>query len=243
MMSIYSKELKQFFSSLSGYIVLVIFLLITGLFMWVFTDTSVINYNYASLGQLFIVAPLVLLFLIPAITMQTFAEEVHSGTIEFLNTKPITDFEITLGKFLASLSLVALALLPTLIYYWSLHELGSPKGNIDDGAVIGSYIGLFLLSSVFVAVGLFISSLTSSQIIAFILSAFVCFIVYFAFSFIGDMPIFFGKWDDAIKYFGVEYHYDHISKGRIDTRDIIYFFSVTGLFLWLTMVSLDRRNW
>lgn len=243
MKSIYLKELRQFFSSLTGYMVLVIFLLITGLFMWVFSNTSVVNYNYASMGQLFTIAPLVLLFLIPAITMQSFADEKQRGTMEFLNTKPLTDFQIVGGKYFACLTLVVFALLPTLIYYYSIYQLGSPKGNLDNGAVIGSYCGLMFLSAVYVAVGVFMSSLTENQIVAFILSAFSCFILYFAFSFLGDLSIFFGSLDDVVKSIGIEYHYDNISKGRIDSRDVIYFISVAGLFIWFTLVSLDRRRW
>ena len=243
MSSIYFKELSSFFSSLTGYMVLVIFLLITGLFTWVFANTSIPAYNYASIGQLFVIAPMVLLFLIPALTMQTFAQEKQQQTMEFLNTKPLSDVQIVFGKYFACLTLVALAILPTLIYYYSVYQLGSPKGNIDSGATIGSYTGLFLLASVYVAIGLFMSSLTDNQIVAFILTAFCCFLIYFAFSFIGDLPSLFGKWDDLVKYFGIEYHYDNISKGRIDTRDVIYFVSLAGLFIWLTLVSLSRRRW
>lgn len=243
MLSIYFKEISNFFSSLTGYVVLVIFLLLSGSFMWVFSETNVFNYNYASLGQFFSTAPLVLLFLIPAVTMQSFAEEKRQGTMEFLTTQPLTDLDIILGKFFACLSLVVLALLPTLVYYWSIHNLGSPVGNIDDGAVIGSYMGLIFLAGVFVAVGLLVSSLTSNQIVAFIGSAFLCFLLYFAFGFISDLPMFFGSLDEVIQYFGIEYHYDNISKGRIDTRDVIYFLSFVGFILWLTYVSLQRRLW
>lgn len=223
--------------------VLFIFLLVTGLFCWVFSETSILTYNYASLNQLFSVAPMVFLFLIPAVTMQSFAYEKQLRTMEFLNTKPLKDSQIILGKYFACLTLVLLAVLPTLIYYFSVRELGLPKGNIDNGAVIGSYLGLMFLASVFVAIGLFISSITDNQIVAFILTAFTCFVIYFAFSFLGDLSFFYGKWDDLVKYFGIEYHYDSISKGRIDTRDVIYFLSITGLFLWMTWVSLSRRKW
>ncbi len=223
--------------------VLVIFLLVTGLFTWVFNNSSILQYNYASISQLFIIAPLVFLFLIPAVTMQSFADEKQKRTMEFLTTKPLTDLQIVGGKYLACLSLVLLAVLPTLIYYFSVYHLGSPRGNIDNGAVIGSYVGLFLLSSVFVAIGVFISSLTENQIVSFIASAFVCFILYFSFSFISDLPVFFGVWDDFIKYLGIEYHYDNISKGRLDTRDIVYFMSLVCFFIWLTLVSLGRRRW
>ena len=243
MLSIYFKEINSFFSSLTGYVVLVIFLLLSGCFMWVFSDTNVFSYNYASLGQFFSTAPLVLLFLIPAVTMQSFADEKRRGTMEFLATKPLTDFQIILGKYFACMTLVILALIPTLVYYWSIYNLGSPAGNIDNGAVIGSYIGLAFLASVFVAVGIWVSSLTSNQIVAFIASAFLCFLLYFSFGFISELPLFFGRWDEAVQYFGIEYHYDNISKGRIDTRDVMYFISLTGFVLWLTYISLQRRVW
>ncbi len=223
--------------------VLVIFLLITGLFMWVFSDTSVINYNYASMGQLFSIGPLVFLFLIPAVTMQAFADEKQKGTMEFLTTKPLSDLQIVGGKYFACLTLVFFALLPTLVYYFSIYYLGSPIGNLDNGAVIGSYIGLFLLSAVYCAVGVFMSSITDNQIVAFILTAFSCFILYFAFSFVSELPMFFGTLDDVVKSIGLEYHYDNISKGRIDTRDIVYFLSMSFLFIWCTVVSLDKRRW
>lgn len=175
--------------------------------------------------------------------MQSFADEKQRGTMEFLNTKPLTDFQIVGGKYFACLTLVVFALVPTLIYYYSIYQLGSPKGNLDNGAVIGSYSGLMFLSAVYVAVGVFMSSLTENQIIAFILSAFSCFILYFAFGFLGDLPFFFGSLDDVVKSIGIEYHYENISKGRIDSRDVIYFVSVAGLFIWFTLVSLDRRRW
>jgi len=195
------------------------------------------------MGQLFTIGPLVFLFLIPAVTMQTFADEKQKGTMEFLTTKPLSDLQIVSGKYFACLALVFLALVPTLIYYISIYLLGSPQGNLDNGAVIGSYIGLFSLAAVYCAVGVYMSSITDNQIVAFILTAFSCFVLYFAFGFLSEMPIFFGTWDDIVKSIGIEYHYDNISKGRIDTRDIIYFISMSVLFIWLTMVSLDKRRW
>ncbi len=235
--------MNTFFSSLTGYISIVIFLLLTGLFLWVFSDTSIINYNYASLGQLFTIAPLVFMFLIPAITMSSFSDEKQRGTLELLVTKPLTDWDIVGGKYFAALALAVIAIIPTLVYYYSVVQLGSPKGNIDTGAVIGSYIGLVFLASIFTAVGIFLSSLTSNQIVAFILTAFVCFLLYFAFGFLSDTPLFFGKIDNFVKSLGIEFHYDNISKGRIDTRDIFYFISVIALFLWFTIISLDKRKW
>jgi len=243
MRSILFKEISTFLSSLTGYIAIAIFLISSGLFLWVFSDTSIINYNYASIAQLFTIAPLVFLFLIPAVTMNAFSEEKQQGTLELLNTKPLTDWQIVGGKYFASLVLILLALVPTAIYYFSVYQLGSPKGNIDSGAVIGSYIGLFFLAAIFAAIGIWISSLTSNQIVAFISTAFMCFIFYWAFDFLSLLPMFYGKTDALIKSIGIDEHYQSISKGRIDTRDIIYFLSVIGLFIWLTIVSLDRRKW
>jgi len=240
--SIYFKEISSFFSSLTGYFVLVIFLLLTGLFMWVFQETSVLNYNYASLGQLFSIGPMVFLFLIPAITMQSFSEEKQKQTMEFLFTKPLTDLEIILGKFLAAVTLVILSILPTIIYYISIYKLGSPQGNIDNGAVIGSYIGLLLLGAVFASIGVFVSSLTANQIVAFILSTFICFFFFWAFDFLSQLSIFYGKSDIIVKSLGMEFHYDNISKGRIDTRDVLYFVSLIVFFIYLTTLSLSRRN-
>ncbi|MDA8692873.1 gliding motility-associated ABC transporter permease subunit GldF [Saprospiraceae bacterium] len=243
MRSIFFKELNTFFSSLTGYISIVIFLLLTGLFLWVFSETSIINYNYASLGQLFTIAPLVFMFLIPAITMSSFSDEKQRGTIELLVTKPLTDWDIVGGKYLAALALAIIAIIPTLVYYYSVVQLGSPKGNIDTGAVTGSYIGLIFLAAIFTSVGIFLSSVTSNQIVAFIITAFVCFLLYFAFGFLSETPLFFGKIDSFVQALGIEFHYDNISKGRIDTRDVFYFISVIALFLWFTIISLDKRKW
>lgn len=242
MISVFKKELHQFFSSLTAYIVLLAFLILTGSFIWIFSSTSVMNYNYASLGQLFAIAPIAFMFLIPAITMTSFSDERQSGTLELLLTKPLSDIDIILGKYFATLALVIIALLPTLAYYYSIYQLGSPKGNIDTGAVIGSYIGLILLGAIFSAIGIFISSLSSNQIVSFIITAFSCFALFWVFDFISSMPSLYGKLDNLVKSLGIEYHYENISKGRIDTRDIVYFLSLIFLFLWLTFVSLSRRN-
>ena len=179
MYSVYRKEINSFLSSLIAYIVIIVFLMMVGLFMWVIPDTSVLSYNYATLDQLFTLAPLVFLFLIPATTMRSFAEERQTGTIEFLSTKPISELEIVGAKFLANLTLVLFALLPTAIYYYSVYKLGYPEGNLDSGGIMGSYIGLFFLAAVFVAIGIFVSSITNNQIVSFILAAFLCFICYF----------------------------------------------------------------
>ncbi len=211
--------------------------------MWVFRDTSILEYNYAGLEQLFSIAPIIFMFLIPAITMRSFAEEYQQGTIEFLFTKPISDWKIVLGKFLANWTLVLLAVLPTLIYYYSVYQLGSPKGNLDTGAIIGSYIGLCFLSGGFVAIGMFSSSLTNNQIVAFLFSIFLCFMMHWSFDFLSKLPVFFGRTDDIVEKLGINYHYVSISNGMIDTRDIVYFLSIIGFFLLLAVTSLNRRKW
>lgn len=242
MLSIFKKEVSYFLSSLTGSIVIIVFLLLTGSFIWIFSSTSVFNYNYASLGQLFAIGPIAFMFLIPAITMQSFADENQRGTLEFLFTKPLRDLDIVLGKYLATCFLIFLSLIPTLIYYYSIIKLGSPEGNIDSGATMGSYIGLFLLGAVFAALGLYISSNSNNSIVAFILSAFGCFVLFWAFGFLADLPMFYGKTDNLIRSLGLEYHYESISKGRIDSRDVVYFLSLIAFFIWLTYQTMQRRK-
>ena len=243
MLSVFQKEINAFFSSILGYIVIGVFLVIMGLVMWVFPESSILEYNYATLDQLFNIAPLIFMFLIPAITMRSFAEEQQNGTIELLSTKPILEMEIILGKFFANLVLLIFALLPTLIYYYTVHELGSPKGNLDSGAILGSYIGLLLLGACFVSIGLFASSLTNNQIVSFILATFLCFFFYWVFDFLSLLPIFVGKIDDVVQMIGINFHYVSISRGVIDTRDVIYFLSLIAVFLMMTQISLERRKW
>lgn len=243
MLSIYKKEINAFFSSLIGYIAIGVFLVILGLVMFVFPDTSLLNYRVASLEQLFGMAPLIFMFLIPAVTMRSFAEETQTGTIELLATRPVSDTAIVMGKFLACLTLVAFALLPTLLYYVTVYQLGIPKGNIDAGATAGSYLGLFLLAGIFAAIGLFASSLTSNQIVAFILAALLCFLLHYGMYYFSQLPLFYGKSDDLIQLFGIEDHYRSISRGILDTRDLVYFLSVTALFIVMTVTSLGRRKW
>jgi len=243
MYSIYKKEINAFFSSLIAYIVIAVFLVMTGLFMWVFNDTSILMYNYATLDQLFAIAPMIFLFLIPAITMRAFAEENQKGTIEFLATKPISDLDIVLGKYFANVTLVLFALLPTLLYYYSVHQLGSPPGNLDSGGILGSYIGLIFLASAFVAIGMWTSSLTDSQIVAFILGSFVCFVVHWSFDFIADLGLFAGEAGAIVSKLGIAHHYDSISRGVLDSRDVLYFLSVIAVFILATLTSLSKRKW
>jgi ABC-2 type transport system permease protein len=175
--------------------------------------------------------------------MRSFAEEQQNGTIELLATRPIHDFSIISGKYFANLLLVVFALIPTLLYYYTVYQLGEPIGNLDSGAIMGSYIGLFFLSGVFVAIGIFASSITDNQITSFILATFLCFVVHWGFYFFSSLPIFFGKVDDIVQMIGIDYHYASISRGVIDSRDVIYFLSLIGIFLMLTLVSLERRKW
>ncbi len=243
MLTIFTKEINTFFSSLIGYIVIGVFLLVTGLMMFVFPDTSLLDSTYATMDQLFGLAPIIFMFLIPAVTMRSFAEEIQTGTIELLTTRPLRDFEIILGKYFACLALVLFALLPTLLYYYTLHNLGSPVGNLDSGGILGSYIGLFLLAAVYTAIGIFSSSLIDNQIVSFILATFLCFFVYSGFLYLSKLPVFFGKMDTVVQMLGIEYHYNSISRGVIDTRDVIYFFSMIAMFLAMTLVSLEKRKW
>lgn len=242
MYSIYKKEINTFFSSSIGYLVAGVFLTTMGLIMWVFVDTSILESNYATIDQLFVVAPAIFIFLIPAVTMRSFADEFRDGTYELISILPVSEFKILLAKYLANVTLIVILLVPTLIYVWSVYQLGSPKGNLDVGATMGSYIGLLLLALSFVAIGLFASSLTSNQIVSFMLAAFLCFFFLWAFQFLSTMPIFFGKTDDLVQKIGINYHYASISKGVIDTRDIVYFISLISVFLFLCLVSLEKRK-
>ncbi len=243
MTALFKKEIRSFLHSLIGYLVMGVFLLINGLFLWVFpTDFNIPDFGYASLDGLFIMAPFVFLFLVPAVTMRSFAEEQRSGTMELLLTKPLTDMQIIGAKFLAGLALVLLSLLPTLVYFISVYRLGLPPGNLDTGGIAGAYAGLFLLSAAFVAIGLFSSSLTDNQIIAFILAVLLSGFMYIGFDFIFSLSLF-GPADLLIQQPGIETHYQSISRGVIDTRDLLYFASLIALFLGLTRLSLSSRKW
>ncbi len=243
MLSIFKKEINSFFSSLIGYIVIGVFLVYLSLMMWVLPDTSIFEYSYATLDQLFDLSPLIFMFLVPAITMRSFAEEKQTGTIELLVTRPLTDVQIILGKFFACVALLIFALLPTLIYYITIYVLGSPVGNIDSGATWGSYLGLILLGASFVSMGIFASSLSRNQIISFVVAIFLCFVFYWFFDMISRVPIFVGKIDDIIQMFGVETHYRSMSRGVVDSRDVVYFLSVITFFVMATKVSLESRKW
>jgi len=243
MFAILKKEINTFFSSLIGYVVIGTFLVLMGLLMFVFPDYSVLDGNFANLDTLFGIAPMVFMFLIPAVTMRTLAEEQQSGTIELLVTRPVSDWQIVFAKFLACLVLVIFALIPTFTYYITVYQLGAPAGNLDTGGIIGSYIGLIFLAAAFVAVGIFASSLTNNQIVSFVLATFLCFFFYLAFDYLSRLPVFYGRTDDIVQSLGIEYHYNSMSRGVLDTRDLVYFLSVISLFLTATTLSLGRRKW
>lgn len=239
MIQVFAKEFNSFLNSLIAYMVIGVFLTGIGLLMWVFPDSSVLDYGFADMDTLFSMGPYVFIFLAPAITMKSFAEEKKLGTLELLLTKPLSDWDVVFGKFLAAFALVLLALVPTCIYYVSIYKLGNPVGNIDSAGVWGSYIGLALLAMVFCAIGLLASSLTTNQIVSFILAAFLCFLIYTGF----DSLATFGNNALLIKQLGILYHYDSLSKGLIDSRDVLYFLSVTTFVLIITKTIIGSRQW
>jgi ABC-2 type transport system permease protein len=243
MISILKKELNSFLGSLIGYMVVVVFLLLNGLFLWVFPGSfNLLDAGYAGLDGLFFLAPWVFLFLIPALTMRFFADEIKTGTIELILTKPISELSLVLGKFFAGLALCIIALSPTLIYVASIYFLGQPQGNLDWGATIGSYIGLVFLSGIYVSIGVFASSLTENQIVSFILALFFCFFCFSGFEQIATLLSHTGL-ELSIDKLGISYHYNAISRGVIDTRDVLYFISVMSLFIYGSKLSLQSRKW
>ncbi|MEZ7838696.1 MAG: gliding motility-associated ABC transporter permease subunit GldF [Flavobacteriales bacterium] len=243
MISILKKELNSFLGSLIGYMVVVVFLLLNGLFLWIFPGSfNLLDAGYAGLDGLFFLAPWVFLFLIPALTMRFFADEIKTGTIELILTKPISELSLVLGKFFAGLTLCIIALSPTLIYVVSIYFLGQPQGNLDWGATIGSYIGLVFLSGIYVSIGVFASSLTENQIVSFILALFFCFFCFSGFEQIATLLSHTGL-ELSIDKLGISYHYNAISRGVIDTRDVLYFISVMSLFIYGSKLSLQSRKW
>jgi ABC-2 type transport system permease protein len=240
MWSVCKKEFRQFFSSLTGYIAIVVFLLLNGLFLFVFPDTNIFDFGYATLDKFFELAPWILLLLVPAITMRSLADEFKVGTYEILQTRPITRWQLVAGKYLGALFVVWIALLPTLVYVVSLKQLSGESG-IDTGAILGSYIGLLFLSAVFTAIGLCCSSFTSNAVVAFIISAFACFIVYSGFNAISKIPALQAGADYYIEMLGIDFHYRSISRGVVDSRDIVYFLSTIALFLLITQRNLVKR--
>lgn len=239
MWSVCKKELRQFFSSLTGYIAIIVFLVLNGLFLFVFPDSNLFDYGYASLDTFFNTAPWILLLLIPAITMRSFSEEFKGGTYEILRTKPLTHAQVIGGKYIASLIIALIAILPTLVYVYTINALST--GGIDTGGIAGSYIGLFLLTAVFTAIGVCCSSFTNNAVVAFLLSAFACFTVYSAFEALSRIPAFQSGPDYLIGQLGIDSHYKSISRGVLDSRDLVYFISVVAFFLFLTARNLVKR--
>lgn len=250
MSALFLKEIRSFLSSLIGYVVMIVFLLVVGFFLWGIpqlggvspNNFNILDFGYANVDGLFIIAPFVFLFLVPAVTMRSFADEKKGGTLELLFTWPLTDLQIILAKYFAALLLVVFALLPTLLYYFSVWQLGLPPGNIDSGGFWGSFIGLIFLSAAFVSIGIFASVISDNQVISFITAILISAFMYLGFEFIYSLELF-GAIDLFVKTLGISAHYSSISRGVVDTRDIIYFFSVITLFLSLTHFKLSSRKW
>jgi ABC-2 type transport system permease protein len=243
MFAIFRKEISGFFSSLTGYIVIIVFLLVNSLFMWVFPgEWNVLDSGYAGLETIFFLSPWLFLFLVPAVTMRMIAEEKRLGTLELIFSRPITEREIIYGKYLASVSLVLLSLLPGIIFYISVWNLGETPGNLDKGGTMGSFIGLFFLAAVYVSAGIFASSLTDNQVIAFIIAVFICFILFMGFDSFAYLPGV-RKFDEFILRLGINEHYKSISRGVIDLRDVAYFLAVIGILNEFTIMKLLSRRW
>ena len=239
MWAVCKKELRQFFSTLTGYIAIIVFLLANGLVLFVFRD-NILDFGYATLDRFFQLAPWILLLLIPAITMRSFAEEFRAGTFEILQTRPLKRWEVVVGKYLGSLLVVLIALLPTVVYIFSLQQLSSNEG-LDLGATIGSYIGLFFLAAVFTAIGICASSFTNNPVVAFIFALIGCALIYYGFSAVSQLPGLGSGTDYYVDMAGIDFHYRSISRGVVDTRDLVYFLSVTGLFLAITDRNLLKQ--
>ena len=236
MKSIVLREIKSFFVSPVGYLVIAIFLLLNGLFLWVFDgEFNILKSGFADLSPFFTLSPWILIFLIPAVTMRSFSDEKKQGTIELLFTKPLSIWQIVNGKFLGAFLLIVIAILPTLVYVYVLSSLGLPEGNIDMGSTLGSYFGLLFLVAAYTAIGIFTSTLSENQIVAFLIAVFLCFIFFYGFK---ELATYASGFEDVIAQFGVEYHFKSMSRGVIDTRDIMYFVSITILFLSLTVFKL-----
>jgi len=240
MWSVFNKEINQFFGNLTGILAIVLFLLINGVFLFVLQDSSIFDFGYANLDKFFELSPWVLMFLVPAITMRLFSDEFKVGTFEILKTKPLTDSNIILGKYFSILLIILFVLIPTIIYVITIKFL-STNGSIDTGGLIGSYIGLFLLSAVFSSIGLCCSSMTSNAVVAFLISAFSCLLLYFGFSALSKLSFFAGTIDFYIEMLGIDFHFRSMSRGVLDTRDLIYFLSIIVLALFITKKQLAKR--
>lgn len=240
MWSICKKELNQFFSNLTGYIAILLFLLINGIFLFMLQDSSIFEYGYASLDKFFELAPWVIMFLVPAITMRSLSDEFKAGTFEILKTKPLTTWQIVLGKYASVLLVLLFVIVPTFIYIITIQSL-STAGNIDSGGIAGSYLGLFLLAAVFAAISICCSSFTVNAVVAFLISTFTCLILYFGFSAISKLPALQGSADYYIEMWGIDFHYHSISRGVLDSRDLVYFISIIFLSLLITVKNLHKK--
>jgi ABC-2 type transport system permease protein len=242
MIALLKKEINLFFSSVIGVLTIVLFLLINALFLWVFSgDFNLLDFGYATLDPFFMISPVIFLIFIPAVCMRLFSEEYQSGTMESLLTKPISLWNVIFSKFLAANVLVLFAIIPTLIYFVSIYYLGETIGNLDFGRIMGSYIGLLMLSSTFIAIGIFSSSISSNQVIAFLIAIICNTIIYYGFDILSEVG-FLQKWDLVISNLGISIHYDTMSKGLLDSRDVIYFLSVCFLFLMFSRTSIALRR-
>lgn len=242
MLTIFRKEIAVFLNSLIAYLVVLVFLTFIGVFMWLLPETSILDYGYAELDTLFSYGPLAFLLLIPAITMRSFAEEKKDGTIELLLTKPISDWSLLMGKYLSACALVAFSLIPTILYYISVYSLGKPVGNIDSAAVASSYIGLFLLGCVFTSAGIFASAISTNQIVSFILALILCYVTYNGFNHLASLDLWKGSAVSLLPL-GLDYHYNALSKGVVDSRNVCYFLTVIGIMLLSTRLVLGSRKW
>ena len=240
MLSICKKELHQFFSSLTGYISIILFLFVNGIFLFVLKDSNIFDFGYASLDKFFELSPWILIFLVPALTMRSLAEEFKTGTFEILQTKPLSHWQIVMGKYIAVLVVLLFVIVPTFIYIFTIKSL-SASGSIDSGGIAGSYIGLFLLAAVFAAISLCCSSFTHNAVVAFLVSAFVCLLFYFGFNAVSKLPLFQGRADYYIEMAGIDFHYRSMSRGLLDSRDLLYFLSLIFLFLLTTVQNLRKR--
>jgi len=233
------KEISDFFSSLTGYLVIIVFLLGTGGLMWLLPgEYNILAAGYANIDPLFIMAPIIFLFLVPAITMRMLSDEKKSGTIEMLLTSPLTDLQIILAKYFAALSLVLFSLLPTGIYFFSVYWLGAEVGNIDTGGTLGSYIGLFFLAAIYTAIGILSSSVTDNQLVAFIIGVLLSLLMLVGFEILAQF-----KQLEFLSNLGIYKHYQSMSRGVIDTRDLVYFVSIVALFLLFSKTMLESRKW
>ena len=240
MWSICKKDLHQFFSSLTGYIAIILFLLVNGIFLFVLKDSNLFDYGYASLDNFFELAPWILLFLVPAVSMRSLSEEFRTGTFEILQTKPLSKWQIVLGKYYAIVLVLLFVIVPTFIYIITIKTL-SAASNIDSGGIAGSYIGLFLLVSVYASISLCCSSFTNNAVVAFLVSTFVCLLLYFGFNAISKLTVFQANADYYIEMLGIDFHYRSVSRGLLDSRDVLYFFSLIFLFLLITVQNLNKR--